>query len=113
MDNEELNDDKSNIYSRKKTLKENNFEPSFLKRGATTTITMGSEKFTVVDPVIINNMIEHIKSLQTSNVNLKEQIRLQNIRLSELTQKSNEQSMRINKIINEINRNSWKDNGLS
>ena len=115
MEEKNINEDydKSDIYSRTKKGKDNSSLPSFMKRGATTTITMGSEKFTVVDPTIIDTMIQQIYQLQNTNSQLKEQLRLQNSKIMELVQKSNEQSTRINKIVSDISKNNWRDNGLS
>lgn len=115
MEQENINEDydPSEIYSRKIEKDDKNFQPSFLKRGATTTITMGAEKFTVIDPTVIDSMIQQIYQLQNTNSQLKEQARLQNIKITELVQRVNEQSQRINKIVGDISKNSWRDNGLS
>lgn len=115
MEQENINEDydPSDIYSRKSDKKDRDFKPGFMKRGATTEITMGSQKFTVVDPTIVDSMIQQIYQLQNMNSHLKEQARLQNIKITELVQKVNEQSQRINKIVADISKNSWRDNGLS
>lgn len=115
MEQENINEDydASDIYSRPKAKADKNFNPSFMKRGATTEITMGSEKFTVIDPTIIDSMIQQIYQLQNINSQLKEQARLQNVKITELVQKVNEQSQRINKIVADISKNSWRDNGFS
>jgi len=115
MEKENINEDydQSEIYSRVKEKSDKPYQPNFMKRGATTTITMGSEKFTVIDPVVVETLIQQVAQLQTTNNQLKEQSRLQTIKISELVQKMNEQSIRINKIVGEISKNSWRDNGLS
>lgn len=115
MEQDNLNEDydPSEIYSRKKENNGKSYLPSFMKRGATTTITMGSEKFTVIDPEVIDTMIQQIYQLQNTNSQLKENTRLQNTKIAELVQKLNEQSNRINKIVAELSKNSWRDNGLS